>query len=110
MYVYDQARILTKGIRESMEYRTLMDAKKKVDGDPAAKKMISDYRTQQIELQKLQLLNQKVPDDKMRAFRQLHDIAGANLNVRNYLEAEQKFAVMMADVQKILAEGLNLSS
>lgn len=109
MYVYDQARLLSKAICESQEYKTLMEAKKSIDSDPTLKKMLNDYRTKQMEVQRIQLMGQNVPDDKMKAFRQIHDLAIANNMMKRYLEAEQRFAVLMADIQKILADGLNLS-
>lgn len=108
MYVYDQAHALAKAIRESEEYRLLMARKDKVDKDPDLKKMLTDYRAKQFEIQKAQVLGQQVPEETMQAFRHMHDIVIANTALREFLEAENRFGAMMTDIQKILVEGLDL--
>jgi cell fate (sporulation/competence/biofilm development) regulator YlbF (YheA/YmcA/DUF963 family) len=106
MYAYDQAHLLTKAIRESDEYKIFKKNKAVVESDPQAKKMFEDYRERQFEIQKLQVLGQPVPEEKMQAFKQLHDIVSLNSVIRTFLETEHRFGMMMADIQKILVEGL----
>lgn len=108
MYVYDQAHALAKAIKESPEYKMVKKQKDKIGGDPQLKKMFNDYRTKQIELQRIQFMGQQVPDDKLQEFRRLHDIVIVNPILKEFLEAEQHFATVMADIQKIMVEGLGL--
>ncbi len=108
MYVYDQAHTLAKAIRESEEYKLLKEQKAKIENDPELKKMFEDYRTKQVEIQKAQLMGQTVPEEKRQSFRQLHEIVAANPVLKDFLEMEHRFSVIMTDLQKILLEGLDL--
>lgn len=108
MYVYDQAHTLAKAVRESEEYKLLRRCRQNVESEPQAKKMIEDYQKKHYEIQKLKLIGQEVPDETAQAFRQMHEIIWANSSVREYLEAENRFALMMADIQRIVVEGLDI--
>lgn len=108
MNVYDQARMLAKSIAESEEYKMMVNAKKPIDSNPTLKKMLDDYRTKQLEVQGLQLAGKKVPEDKMQAFRGIYDLAVNNNQMKSFLDAELRFAVMMSDIQKILGEEIKL--
>ncbi len=109
MYVYNQAHSLAKAIKESEEFKLLKKLKEKIENDPQLKKMFSDYRTRQFEIQKLQIMGQQVPEEKIQAFRQAHEIVTANSAIKEFLEAEHRFGVMITDIQKILLEGLDLN-
>jgi len=108
MYMYDQAHVLVKAIRESEEYKLLKARKGKLEQDESLKKMFTDYRTKQFEIQRVQLVGETVPDDKRQAFRQLHEVVVANPVLKEFLEAEHRFSTIMADIQKILVDGLDL--
>ncbi len=109
MYVYDQAHALAKAIKESAEYKLVKTLKDKIETDPQLKKMFNDYRTKQFEIQKLQIMGQQVPEDKTKGLQQLHEIVTANTTIRQFLEAEHCFGIMLGDIQKILLEGLDLN-
>lgn len=108
MYVYDQARVLAKAIRETEEFKSLKRQKEKIDGDPALKKMFTEYRTQQLFIQKIQFMGQQVPEETAKKFGQMHNLVIANQVLKGFLTAEQRFGVVMTDIQKILVDGLDL--
>ena len=108
MYVYDQAHALAKAICQSEEYKIVKGQKAKIDSDPELKKMFNDYRTKQFEIQKMQIIGQQVPEATMQMFRQMHDIVVSNSALLSFLEAENRFATVMGDIQKILVDGLDL--
>ncbi|MCL4439660.1 MAG: YlbF family regulator [Firmicutes bacterium] len=108
MYVYDQAHALAKAIRETDEYKLVKQRKDKVESDDMLKKMFTDYQTKQFEIQKSEIMGQPVSDETIQAFRQVHEIVLANPTLREFMEAENRFGTMMADIQKILVEGLSL--
>lgn len=109
MYVYDQAHVLAKSIRDTDEYKLVKQKKEKIEKDAQLKKMFTDYRTKQFEIQKAQLIGQPAPDEMTQAFRALHEVIIANPVLKDFLEAEHRFSAMMADIQRILVEGLELS-
>ena len=109
MYVYDQAHVLAKAIRDTNEYKVIKEKKEKIEKDAQLKKMFTDYRTKQFEIQKAQLVGHQVPDEMTQSFKALHEIIIGNPVLKDFLEAEHHFSTMMADIQRILVEGLELS-
>lgn len=108
MYVYDQAHALAKAIRELEEYKLLKRHREKINGDPALKKVFTDYRTRQFDIQKLQMTGRKVPEEMAKMFGQMHDTVVSNPVLKAFLEAELRFGLIMNDIQKILVNGLDL--
>lgn len=109
MYIYDQAHALVKSIRESEEFKLVKKLQEKIDGNNELKQMFGDYRVKQIELQRMQVMGLAVPDEKMQEFRSLHDIVIANSTIKEFLDAEMRFVTIMADIQKIMVDGLGLN-
>ncbi|KNZ68271.1 hypothetical protein Tfer_3197 [Thermincola ferriacetica] len=108
MNVYDLAHNLARAIKENEYYKEFARAKKLIDGDAEAKKILTDFRNRQMEVEKARLLGQKPPADKMEALHKMQEIITANQKIKSYLEAEFKFGRLMADIQKIIGEGLDL--
>ncbi len=108
MSVYDQANVLAKGIRESEQYKLLKKNKDRIEADQQIKKMFTDYRKQQFELQQIHMSGQQVPEEKVKALKKMHEVVTANQTIRDFVEAEHRFVTMMADIHKILMDGLGL--
>jgi len=106
--VYDQANVLAKGIRDSEEYKILKKNKDRIEADGQLKKMFAEYRKQQFELQKIHMTGRQVPEDKVKELKKMQEIMFANQVIRGFMEAEHRFATMMADIHKILMDGLGL--
>lgn len=109
MNPYDQAHHLARAIKESDYYKDMVKAKQAIDGDEESKKILADLRERQFELERYVILGQDQPKEKVESFKQIQVIAQANQRLNSYLETEYKFARMMADIQKIIADALNLS-
>ncbi|MBU7006472.1 YlbF family regulator [Phosphitispora fastidiosa] len=108
MNVYDQANVLAKGIRESAEYKILQRNKDLIEADGQLKNMFTGYRKQQFELQQMHMSGRQVPEDKVKELKKMHEIVVANQITKDFMEAEHRFAAMMADIHKILVDGLGL--
>ena len=52
MNPYDHAHNLARALKESSEYRGLLEAKKKLEADPKNKEMLLDFRRCQWEMEK----------------------------------------------------------
>lgn len=104
MSVYDQAHVLAKAIKEAPEYKLFLEAKERMDKDNSAKEMLADFRKAQWELQKQKMSGVEIAPEQEKRISQMLEVIGLNLLVKEYLEAEYRFSVMIADVQKIIGE------
>ena len=104
MQIYDQAHALAKAIKESDEFKQYKKLSEEIDNEPYLKTMIDDFHNRQLELQKEQLLNNKIdPEDEMK-MHDLLDVISKDPKAFEFLNAEMKFAQIMGDVSKILSE------
>ncbi len=106
MNVYDHAYALAKAIKVSPEYKNFLHAKEKLDGDSSAKEMLTDFRKNQIELQKQKLSGIEVAPEQEERLNRLMEVINLNMTVKEYLEAEYRFSIMLTDIQKIIGEAM----
>lgn len=107
MNVYDHAHSLARALKQSEEYRGLLEARKRLESDPKNKEMLLDFRRCQWEMEKARALEKEVDELTKRRFQQLAELVGANPTVQEYLAAEYRFGRVMMDIQKILADALS---
>ena len=106
MSVYDYAHSLAKAIKLSPEYTSFKKCQEKLEKDQSAKEMLVDFRKSQLELQKQKMSGLEVAPEQEKRLTQRWEIINLNLVVKEYLEAEYRFSVLLADVQKIIGEAL----
>ena len=106
MNVYDYAHALSRAIRASSEYRDFKKALENLEKDSAAKEMLSDFRKNQWELQQKKLSGQEISPEEEQRLSSAWEIIRLNMVVKEYLETEYRFSVMLADIQKIIGEPL----
>ncbi len=107
MNPYDYAHNLARALKESNEYKGLLDAKKKLEADPKNKEMLLDFRRCQWEIEKAKAFQKEVDEVTKRRMAQLAELVSANPTVQEYLMAEFRFGQVMADIQKILSEAVS---
>jgi cell fate (sporulation/competence/biofilm development) regulator YlbF (YheA/YmcA/DUF963 family) len=107
MNPYDQAHELARGLKASGEYRAWLESRKQIEADPKNKEMLNELRRLQWELEMDKALGREVNTDKQQRLQQVTGLVSLNPALQDYLGAEYRFAQLMADVQKILAEALN---
>lgn len=106
MNIYDHAHALSKAIKASPEYKKFKMAKEKLENDSSAREMLNDFRKAQLEIQKQRISGKEVEPQQEERLKQLMDIIKLNLIIKEYLEAEYRFSVMLADIQKIIGEAM----
>lgn len=106
MNVYDHAHALAKAIKASSEYRAFKQAQENLEKDSAAKEMLSDFRKKQWELNRQKLQGEEISPEQEQQLSQAWEIIQLNKIVKEYLETEYRFSVLLSDVQKIIAEPL----
>ncbi|MGB9792828.1 MAG: YlbF family regulator [Thermacetogeniaceae bacterium] len=107
MNVYDTAHALARALRDCEEYRALKEAKDRLEADPVNKEMLLEFRRRQWEIEADQALGKEVDEEKLKRVRQLGELVNNNPTLREYLAAEFRFARLMRDIQKILADALS---
>lgn len=107
MNVYDLAHQLARSLNECPEYLEYKKAKESIKQDPQAEKMLKDLRNRQVEVQALKLSGKSV-DEALMNLENLYSIVSHNSLLKRYLEAEEHFAVLFADIQNIIMKGVEL--
>lgn len=108
MNPYDSAHALAASLKKSAEYQGFLKAYRQLGEDATAKNILDDLREIQMEVQKHQLQEEEIPAEKEEKYKKLSDAANFNLTVKNFIEAEYKLAVMIRDIQKIIADAIDI--
>ncbi len=110
MNPYDQANLLAKSLKEHEYYKEYMKARQMIEADPASKKIVEDLRLRQMDLERSRLMGKQPTPEQLQAVHRMQEIVKANQKIKTYLEAEYKFGTLMADIQKVIADTLELVS
>jgi cell fate (sporulation/competence/biofilm development) regulator YlbF (YheA/YmcA/DUF963 family) len=108
MNIYDSAHQLARTIKNSNEYKAFKKNMNEVKKDKTASKLLADLRNRQLDLQRSQVLGEKIDQNKINKLEELYKIASLNPKLSNYLQSELKFMQTMEDINKILAEAVDV--
>ena len=106
MNVYDTANKLAQEIRSSEEYKTYRDAKEKINANPEMKKKIEDFEKLRYDVQVLAIEGKEADEEKNKKLQEMYTILLQEKEIKEYFDLEVKFNVMLADVNKIIAESV----
>jgi len=105
---YDKAHELARAIKDSDEYKAFLAAQQNVSADPEASRMLADFRQKQFELQMKQMSGQEVGQADMEQIQKLYETVQLHQEIRKVLEAERVLGQIMEDVNRIIAEPLQV--
>lgn len=106
MYVYDKANELAKSIKESKEYLEYKDLKKVISEDLKLKEQVDEFEKIRYEEQLLAVQGEKTSQEKMQKLQALYEILVKEPKVKEFFDAEVRFNLMIADVNKIIGEAI----
>jgi len=106
MLVYDNAHTLARAIKESKEYLEYKELKTKVFANPELKEKIEEFEKIRYEVQVLTVRGNEQDEEKMKKLQELYQILIDNKEVKEFFDKEVIFNVMLADVNKIIAEAV----
>ncbi|ADO55709.1 MULTISPECIES: YlbF family regulator [Paenibacillus] len=106
MNIYDKAHDLAKALKESKEVEEITSAMKLIETDPEAKKMLDDFRERQMEVQQRMMSGDMPAQEEMEKMEKMFEVLSLNLNIRRLFDAERRLAVIIEDVNKIIADSL----
>ena len=106
MKIYDTANKLAKELKESEEYINYKMAKQTISLNPDLNIKIKEFEKARYESQ-MKMVQTKENDEKeMAHLQKMYEKLIENPDAQKFLEAEAKFNLLMADVNKIIGEGI----
>ncbi len=106
MNVYDTANKLAYELKNSEEYKAYKEAKDKIMQQPEMKAKIEEFEKIRYDAQVLAIKKGEGDTEKMQKLQELYGILINNKQIKEYFDLEIKFNVMVADVNKIIAEAI----
>lgn len=106
MNIHDKTHDLANALRNSAEYREFLAVKRQVDSDEAAKKMIKDFLTKQMEFEMARMSGKPEDKNETAQLQKMVELISCNSRARDFLQAHMKFQRTMADVYKIIGEAV----
>ena len=106
MMVYDTANRLAYEIQNSEEYKGYKSLKETLMSNPETKKMIEDFEKLRYEVQLAQYTGEEKNEEKNKKLEEMYVMLVENKQIKEYFDLEVKFNIMIADVNKIIAEAI----
>lgn len=106
MNVYDTANRLASEIRSSEEFLKYKKAKEEIDANSELKTKVDEFEKTRYEVQVLAMQGKEVEEEKNKKLQEMYAVLISNKEIKEYFDLEVKFNVMIADVNKIIAEAV----
>ena len=104
MNVYDTANKLAQEIKQSEEYEKYKLAKEVIEANVQLKNKIDEFEKARYEAQIIALQTGKDDEGKMRHVQELYGELIQNEDASKFFDAEIKFNILIADVNKIIGQ------
>ena len=106
MNVYDTANQLAEEIKQSEEYVTYKIAKEAINLNFELKNKIDEFEKARYEAQIVAIQTGKDDESKMKHVQELYGELIQNQEASKYFDAEMKFNILIADINKIIGEAI----
>lgn len=106
MNVYDTANKLAQELKTSTEYLDYKKIKEELDRNPDVKAKIREFEEKRYEVQLEALKGEEQEKTKLEEMQKIYIELMQNELAKTYFEMELKFNVLIADVNKIIAESV----
>lgn len=106
MNIYDTANKLASEIKSSEEYANYKMAREVLNLKPELKEEISKFEQARYEVQIEQMQTGKINEEKMKNMQELYSRIIEIDEIKKYFDAEIKFNVILADVNKIIGDAV----
>ena len=103
MSVYDTATKLASEIKNSKEYLDFVDNMKIIKKNKNYENLLSEYKKTQYNLQIATINNKKLDKKTLKNMEEIQNKIRHNDQIYNYILSEEKFNIMMDNINKIIA-------
>lgn len=104
MAIYETATKLANEIKKSKEYTQFKKYMQEIKNDPESERLLTEYKLSQVKNQNFMINNQKEQKRNQAKLESLHKKVLNNKKVYKYLNSEQEFTAMMANINQILSQ------
>ena len=104
MNVYDTANRLAYEIQQSDEYKQYKKLKDSIMADSNSKQKIEEFEKLRYDVQLMQYTGEGKDEEKTKKLEEMYAMLVQDSQIKEYFDLEVKFNVMIADVNKIIAE------
>lgn len=101
---YDKAHELQKAMRESEEFKALMEAQAAVESDATAKGLVETFLLQQMQWEYAKMAQAPEEAELMKKQEELMPMIQANSNAQSYLQAHMRWSQVANDIYRIISE------
>ena len=106
MNFYDKVHELVKCLKSTNEYTEYLKLKEEISKDKKTCEILKDFKNKQQEQQIAYMSTGKIDEEAKKVLENIYSILIQNDKARQLLECEMKIDVMLADMQKIIGEGI----
>ena len=106
MNVYDTANKLAQELKQSEEYMNYKMAKETLNLKPELKKKIEEFETARYDAQVTAMQTGKNDEEKTKKMQQLYIELFEDADAARFFDAETKFNIILADVNKIIGDAV----
>ena len=106
MNIYDTANRLASEIKASEEYVNFKMSREVINLRPDLKEEISKFEQLRYEVQIEQMQTGKIDEEKMKQIQEMYTRIIEIDEIKKYFDAELKFNVLFADVNKIIGDAV----
>ncbi|MCX8075156.1 MAG: YlbF family regulator [Clostridia bacterium] len=106
MNFYDKIHELVRSFKETEEYNKYTELKDKIKQNENTYSMLRDFKEKQKQTQIEYINTGKLNEDSQRELQNMYISLIANEDIKKLFEYEIKLDVLLADMQKIVAEGI----
>ena len=106
MQVYDTANKLAQEIRDSEEYKLYKKRKDEIQNDSEKKQKVEEFEKLRYEVQLMAYTGEQKDEEKNKKLEERNITLVENKDIKEYFDLEVKFNIMIADVNKIIAESI----
>lgn len=106
MNIYDTANKLASEIKASEEYNNYKLAREVLNLRPELKEELAKFEQIRYEVQIEQMQTGKINEQKMKNMQEMYSKIIGIEEIKKYFDAEIKFNVILADVNKIISDAV----
>ena len=106
MQVYDTANRLAQEIRDSEEFKLYKKRKDEIHNDTEKKQKVEDFEKLRYEVKLMAYAGEAKDEEKNKKLEEMYMTLVENKDIKEYFDLEVKFNIMIADVNKIIAEAI----
>lgn len=106
MNVYDTVNKLAQEIKDSEEFKNYKKYKELVKANSEVSEKIKKFETLRYEVQISAMQGLETNKDKEKELQEIYAELLAKENVKEYFDAEFKFNILLADVNKIIGDAV----